>query len=99
MQPEANKPPVNWNVVWAVAAFVGGTIFSAGMGWGRGSGDVANAILQIGEVKGMISQLSEKFTVSDKTVTTEMGKVQEHLTYDDARLDKLESQLDSVKRR
>jgi hypothetical protein len=90
---------MNSSTVWAIAAFFAGSIFSAGMGWGRGSGDVANAIQQIGEVKGMIALLSEKFTVSDKTITADVGKIQEHLSYDDSRLDKLEAELDSAKRR
>jgi len=82
---------IPWPVIWAMVAFLSGTLFSAGMGWGRNSNSLDNIALSISRLEGEVTTLSDKYTVTDKNVSQELQKIEDHLTYDDNRLEKLES--------
>lgn len=89
---EAVRPTgIPWPVIWAMVAFLSGTLFSAGMGWGRSSTSLDNIAISISRLEGEVNALSDKYTVTDKSVSQELQKIEDHLSYDDNRLDKLES--------
>lgn len=77
-------------VVWAILAFAAGTVFSAGMGWGHNSDALNNLVANVARLEGAIDQLSTRYTASDKNVTQQLQKIEDHLDYDDVRLDRLE---------
>ena len=87
-QPARSVP---WNIIWAVAAFVIGIIFSAGMGWGRNSNSIDNMALSISRLEGAVSTLRDSYTSTDKAVAVELEKIEQHLSYLDGRMDRLES--------
>lgn len=83
---------IPWAVVWAICAFLCGTLFSAGMGWGRNSTSLDNIALSISRLEGELNALTEKYTVTDKANSQELQRIEDHLTYDDNRLDKIEAE-------
>lgn len=86
----ALRGPLSWQAVLALIAFLAGSLFSAGMGWGRSNDSLDNIQSSIGRIEGEINLLSDKYTTTDKAVTQELQKIEDHLSYDDSRLDKLE---------
>lgn len=84
------KSKIDWKLIWVIAAFLVGTLFSAGMGWGRGSSSIENMTLQLAELKGAVNILSDKYTMADKAMSTELQKVEDHLAYQDERINRLE---------
>ena len=100
MQHECEKPfsngislrgPFPWEAVLAVLLFLIGTLFSAGMGWGKDSSSLTNISLSLSHLEVELQALTEKYSVSDKATAQELQKIEDHLSYDDRRLDKLEA--------
>lgn len=96
--PEVPSKGINWNVIWAIAAFFAGSIFSAGMGWGKNDSALQTMSTQLAEIKGSLGVLTEKYTISDKAVAQKLqelddhfSRVEDHLSHDDVRLDKIEA--------
>lgn len=74
-----------------VLIFLVTTLFSAGMGWSRSNVSIDNIALSISRLEGEVHTLSEKYAISDKATAQELQKLEDHINYDDARLDKLET--------
>jgi hypothetical protein len=91
-----SRTTIPWPVIWAMIAFLSGTLFSAGMGWGRNSTSLDNIALAISRLEGEVNALTEKYTSTDKSVGQELQKIEDHLTYDDNRLDRLETPGSSI---
>jgi hypothetical protein len=84
------RGPIPLQAVIALLTFVAGVLVSLGMGWGHSSSSLDNIALSVSRLEGEIQTLGEKYTNSDKTVTQQLQKMDDHLTYDDMRIDKLE---------
>lgn len=74
-----------------MVAFLGGTVFSAGMGWGRSSTSLDNIAISMSRLEGEVNALTDKYTLTDKSTSQELQKIEDHLNYDDNRLDHLET--------
>jgi hypothetical protein len=58
------KPPpvaIPWAVIWSMLAFLVGTIFSAGMGWGHNNGSIDNMALQVAQMRTTLDVLTTAF--------------------------------------
>jgi hypothetical protein len=81
------RPGISWHGMVAVLTFFAGTLFSAGMGWSHSNDSLNNIAVSISRLEGEVKALSDKYAISDK----ELQKLEDHIEYDDARLDKLEA--------
>ena len=86
-----------WMVIWTIAAFIGGTLVSVGMGWGTRSGQLDALTVEVARLTGSVSILSEKYTNTDKTTGMELQKLsdhlekmEDHLSHTDGRIERLE---------
>ncbi len=90
-EQEVHTRNIPWAAIWAVIAFMVGTIFSAGLGWGRSSDSIDQMTRTLARLEGSIDTLTDKYNISDKNVYGELQRIEMHLSYDDGRLDRLES--------
>lgn len=91
---EIPAPPsrsgIQWPVIWAIIAFFAGALFNAGLSWGHGSTSLDNLTLTVAQLKSSVDTLTDKYVTSDKSVAQQLQKIEDHLSYDDQRLDRLE---------
>lgn len=85
-EQEKPRPAMPWPVIWAIAAFIIGLSFN----WGTRSSSLDNLTLSVAQLKGAIDTLTDKYVASDKSVAQQLQKIEDHLSYDDQRLDRLE---------
>lgn len=84
---------VKWKpeLIWAIIAFLVGTIFSAGLNLGKSGTNLDSVNLKLVEIQASLEKLNTKYTDSDKSNSIELDRIEHHLTYNDGRLDKLEA--------
>lgn len=103
-EAKTSEPGITWRgplpvqALFAVMTFLAGSLFTAGMGWGGSNKSLENIQASISRVEGEIKllsdrydALSEKYRNTDTSTRTELQKIEDHLSYDDNRLDKLEA--------
>lgn len=93
MAEEIKQKLIDWKLIWVVAAFLAGSLFQAASGWGRQTGSLESLSLQMAEIKGSLSILGEKYASGDKMTTQELQKIEDHLSYNDERLNKFGEDL------
>lgn len=94
-QQSESKAP-RWslmNLVPALVAFLIGALFSAGMGWGRSTDTIEHLVTTVSRLEGAIDALSTKYTQTDKTTAEQLQQINDHLQYDDMRLDRIDKKL------
>lgn len=77
-------------LIWAIVAFLIGTIFSAGLNLGKSNTNLDSVNLKLVEIQASLEKLNTKYTDSHETTAVELNRIEQHLTYVDGRLDKLE---------
>lgn len=88
--------PVSWNVIWAVLCFLAGALFTMGMEWGRNTIFMNNLAVSLTHLEGEVRTLTDKYVDTDKTVANKLQQMEDHLEYNDDRLNKVEQETEAI---
>lgn len=56
---------LNLTLIWAVVAFVGGSLFSAGLGWGHSTGSIDALSLAVAQLSAKMDTMTTQFNVAN----------------------------------
>lgn len=80
--------------IFTVASFLAGNLVSTSMGFATRSSQLDALVIQAARVEVLVNALSKEYTVTDKINSNKIQEIQDHLTYEDRRLDKMEQRLE-----
>lgn len=88
--PESGGKGTNWTLIYAIAAFMISNLVTAAIGWGHSSTSLDALTAQVARLEVSVNTLTDNYTRSDKSVASELARMNEHMSSQDTRIDKLE---------
>lgn len=81
--------------ILTVASVIVTNLITGSLAVGTRSSQLDALTKQVGELAVIVKELAMQYTHTDKDVSNELQKIQDHLVYEDIRLDKIETQHQS----